>query len=169
VANRLDRNTSGLLLAGKTLQGQQNLSKALNDRSLKKIYHCVVKGALTEDVLLEGYLEKDEVTNTVSLSQEPKADAKPIKTFFHPLEVAKDTTLLEVQLFTGRTHQIRAHLSYLGHPILGDPKYGDLQWNQEMKKKYGVKSQLLHAYSLTFADGRRFVAPEPELFQRVMQ
>ena len=77
-------------------------------------------------------------------------------------------TLLEVHLLTGRTHQIRAHLASVGHPLAGDPKYGDPTWNRFLADNYGITRQLLHAYSITFADGRQFMAEEPAIFETLL-
>jgi 23S rRNA pseudouridine955/2504/2580 synthase len=171
VANRLDRNTSGLILAGKTLQGQQFLSRSLSDHRLKKLYQCLVKGYLTEDFVLEGFLQKDASDNRAVLFSQPGKGRKPIKTAFHPLgriDGSGEFTLLEVQLFTGRTHQIRAHLADIGHPVLGDPKYGDAALNRQLRQDYGIHRQLLHAYCITFEDGRTMSAPLPEDFQALL-
>ena len=161
ICNRLDRNTSGIVLFAKNLPTSQKLSEALKVRSCKKLYHAVVIGEVKESQQVDGYLLKDEKTNKVTIKPEPFKDAKEIKTAYRPMAHLKgDLTLLEIHLITGRTHQIRAHLAYINHPILGDNKYGDANVN----KKYKVKSQLLHAYSIEFEDGKKFVAKEPEEF-----
>ncbi len=165
IANRLDRNTSGLLLFGKSLKGQQMLSKAMKERSAEKIYHCVVKGNIDKGLHLKGYLYKNETTNQVQIQTEPFLDAKYVETSYEPLESNGDYSLLKVHLITGRTHQIRAHLASIGHPIIGDPKYGDREVNREAHVRY----QLLHAYSIQLEDGRKFVAPEPAAFAKVME
>lgn len=169
IANRLDRNTSGLVLAGKTLAGQQKLAEMLRERSAKKIYHCVVKGQIKEASHLEGFLLKDVSTNQVRVVETPQPDAKPIATAYKPLVIGRDATLLEVHLITGRSHQIRAHLASIGHPIAGDPKYGNLAWNQMLRQKYHITSQLLHAYSITFSDGTCYIAEEPEIFSDIIR
>lgn len=169
VANRLDRNTSGIVLAGKTLAGQQFLSDILRDRSAKKIYHCIVRGKVEEEMHLKGYLLKDERSNQVQIFSDETQDAKPIETAYRPLVVGPDATLLEVHLITGRSHQIRAHLASIGHPIAGDPKYGDMVWNKKLRQDFSVRSQLLHAYSITLPDGRTFIADEPEIFSQIMR
>lgn len=169
IANRLDRNTSGIVLAGKTLAGQQFLSDILRDRSAKKIYHCIVRGKVEEEMHLKGYLLKDERSNQVQIFSDETQDAKPIETAYRPLVVGPDATLLEVHLITGRSHQIRAHLASIGHPIAGDPKYGDMVWNKKLRQDFSVRSQLLHAYSITLPDGRTFIADEPEIFSQIMR
>ncbi|MCR5222437.1 MAG: RluA family pseudouridine synthase [Lachnospiraceae bacterium] len=144
VCNRLDRNTSGLLLCSKSLQGARLLSKILKDRSVHKYYACIVKGTVREPFLLEGYLKKDEKSNKVQILEEPAEDADPVKTRVYPVISDGDLSLLKIELITGKTHQIRVHLSSIDHPILGDQKYGDRDLNQ----KYRCSSQLLHAYRL---------------------
>lgn len=161
VVNRLDRNTSGIIVFSKNLKSSQYLSKALKDRNCKKIYHAVVLGRIEEKKIIDGYLLKDEKTNKVSISKEAADGAKKISTEYFPIkEINDELTLLGIHLITGRTHQIRAHLSSIGHPILGDFKYGNSKFN----KKYNVKDQLLHAYSLELEDGSNFTAKEPEEF-----
>ncbi len=167
VANRLDRNTTGLILAGKTLQGQQMLSESLKSRDIKKLYHCVVYGNMTEGRRVDGFLLKDEAANKVSILQQPQKDAKPIATEYRPLEIGDNVTLVEVHLITGRSHQIRAHLASLGYPVIGDVKYGNPRVNREYERRYHVRHQLLHAYSVTLPDGRHFEAADPAVFARI--
>lgn len=126
---------------------------------------------------LKGYLKKDTALNQSRILEHPCRDGKPVETWYKSVEVFRDYTLLEVLLVTGRSHQIRAHLASIGHPLLGDPKYGDPSLNQRLRKKYGVKAQLLHAFrmefpqtegSLSYLSGRTFAAPEPEIFRKLM-
>lgn len=162
ICNRLDRNTSGLVVAGKTLPGLQKMSELLRERSLHKFYLCIVKGEVREERKITGYLTKDEQTNQVTVFmqdstayQERKAmtvHGDYIETGYRPLAVTEDGTLLEVELITGKTHQIRAHLAGIGHPIAGDMKYGDSEYNREMRQKYGVHHQMLHAWRMVFPD-----------------
>lgn len=175
VCNRLDRNTSGLVAAGKTLAGLQALSKMFQDRSLHKYYLCVVWGKVKEKKRVEGHLVKNEKTNQVQILPKGK-EGVLICTEYEPVEYKDGYTLLKVLLVTGRTHQIRAHLSSLGHPIVGDYKYGDLAVNQAAKEKFGVNSQMLHGFQMVFPrmsgpikalGGKSFTAPPPKEFERI--
>lgn len=162
ICNRLDRNTTGIVLCGKSLLGLQVLSKALVERSVHKYYRCMVEGTVTESMALDGYLCKDEKTNTVAISKQALPGYEPIRTNFVPIEHRNGYTELEVELITGKTHQIRAHLASIAHPIVGDYKYSGKQ-----DKQY--HHQLLHAYRVVFPDnfelshlsGREFICPKP--------
>ena len=174
VCNRLDRNTSGIVAAGKSLTGLQTLSQWFRDRSVGKYYRCLVKGNLSEKQRICGYLKKNHQTNQVSVTDDPTEGSVKIETEYEPIARGKETTLLEVHLITGKTHQIRAHLSQIGHPILGDPKYGDLKLNKTLH----LQKQLLHAYRLELPKttgalseiaGKTVIAPLPEHFKKVCQ
>lgn len=176
VCNRLDRNTSGLLIAGKSLPGLQQMSALLRDRSLHKYYCCVVKGTMQGTCHLKGYLVKDHASNRVTILKQLPKDGKeseaaqPIETVYRVIASREEETLLEVLLVTGRSHQIRAHLASIGHPILGDPKYGSASWN---KSHPGLRGQLLHAWRLEFPpgdaaySGRCFFAEPPKPFEQI--
>ncbi len=164
VCNRLDRNTSGLLVAGKTIKGLQKASEELGSRTAQKYYLTLVKGHIEAPQKLTGYLVKDEKANQVTISD--KGPGEHIETAYRPLRYYGDATLLEVQLITGKTHQIRAHLASVGHPVLGDPKYGDAELNRELRRATGIHSQLLHAYRIEFSDGLAVEAEEPETFSK---
>lgn len=167
VCNRLDRNTSGLLACGKTMKGLQELSFALKERTIKKYYICLVKGNVVKSIRVSGYLLKNETTNQVQIYEKPVPDAKRIETAYEPLSYENGYTLLKVHLITGRSHQIRAHLAYLGHPIIGDPKYGEAVLNKAVRQKYGLTHQLLHAYQMVFEDGTEIFAPIPQIFDKI--
>ena len=159
-ANRLDRNTSGLILCGKTLAGLQYLSKVIKNRTLEKYYRCIVEGSILERELLEGYLSKDSVKNQVAISTKADEHTSYVKTEIDPIGQYKYSdqtyTELSVHLITGKPHQIRAHLSSIGHPILGDKKYGGsiklTPKRQKENKLSTIKRQLLHAYRVVFPD-----------------
>lgn len=177
VCNRLDRNTSGIVLFGKTIQGLQKMSELLQERKLKKYYRCVVDGVLHKKGHLKGYLSKDE-NQKAFIEKEPGEGLKYIETSYYPILVKEKETLLEVELITGRFHQIRTHLAHIGHPILGDPKYGDKERNKYISKKYKTKGQMLHAYRLEMPHMEEelwsplsnsiFIAKEPASFYRWM-
>lgn len=150
VCNRLDRNTSGLVLAGCSLTGTQTLSKMLNDRTIDKYYYCIVDGVMTDKKKVSGYLKKDEKTNKVTVTAEKKEGSSYIETYYEPVKNNGKLTLLRIKLITGKPHQIRAHLAWTGHPIAGDYKYGNKKLNQYVKNGYGCNSQLLHAGEVTF-------------------
>ena len=171
VVNRIDRNTSGLILFGKTLKGSQYLSKLLSDRDILKLYRCVVKGRVDKETVLKGYLKKDEATNRVVIKDNPFEDAKYIETGLKPVAYSKDglLTLCEVHLITGKSHQIRAHLAHIGHPLVGDYKYGDKAFNDGYKAKYKIMSQLLHSYRIVIDENNDLVAPMPKIYDRLMQ
>lgn len=165
VCNRLDRNTSGLVLAGKSLRGSQTLSKMIKDRTIDKYYITVVKGKISSDCSIEGYLTKNEKTNKVSIHEKSSKDERYIRTDYHVIKATDEYTVLEVWLITGRPHQIRAHLASIGHPVLGDYKYGDSIIN----KKYNLKDQLLHAYRVVFPDKKEYKADLPKEFDKFME
>ena len=177
VCNLLDRNTSGLVAAGCSLAGLQKLSAMFKDRSLHKYYLCVVSGSVREKKRIEGFLKKDEKTNQVTISQREMPDSAPICTEYEPLMETDTYTLLKVTLITGRTHQIRAHLASIGHPIVGDAKYGNVRVNEEAKRQYHIRSQMLHSWKLVFPQmeeplahlsGKSFTAPLPGEFKKVL-
>lgn len=178
VCNRLDRNTSGIVLCGKSLAGSQALSRVIKERTISKFYRTICVGRLEGEQKLQGYLCKDVATNKVTIRKEAvSADDNYIETAYKPITSNKEYTLLEVELITGKTHQIRAHLASTGHPIIGDYKYGIRKVNDTCKKDFALESQLLHAYRIVFPaaeegalagmSGKEIIAPLPKQFERI--
>lgn len=154
VANRLDRNTSGIILAGISLKGSQYLGRALKGRSLDKYYYTIVKGVMKNDIRCQGYLHKDYPENKstvigkaayLRLNDDEKTEYSGIDTEFIPLASNDAYTLLKVKIYTGKSHQIRAHLKAMGYSVLGDKKYGEHSVNRYIEGKYGLRHHLLHS------------------------
>jgi len=186
ICNRLDRNTSGLIICGKTMQGLKIMNGLLRDRSLRKYYQCIVLGAVSESFSLQGYLHKDAKTNTVTIHPKKVKGADEIQTEVWPEKNLQASingreiplSLLKIHLITGKPHQIRAHLSSIGHPIIGDYKYGNRKINDWFRQKYGIESQLLHAHCLRFPmlegtlanlSEKEFTAPLPDSFLKILE
>ena len=150
ICNRLDRNTSGIIIGAKNYNTLKAINYSLKNRTISKYYKCIVKGKVKNDQKLEGFLVKDKETNKVSVSIDELEDSKQIETQVKVLHTNNEYSLLEINLITGRTHQIRAHLSSIDHPVIGDMKYGDRKVNDFFKKQYGLNSQYLHAYKIIF-------------------
>ena len=174
IANRLDRNTSGIALAGKTLQGARLLSEFIRHRTIKKYYLALLDGKpdLKKDkpVTVEAYIIKDKKTNIVSVFDEKTDGSVPIKMKYRPAdetmkktyinyckkngindELTLDKTLVEVELITGKTHQIRAYFSYISHPLSGDAKYGSGRVKDYKNKSF----YFLRAYKIVMPEDER--------------
>ncbi len=148
LCNRIDRNTGGIVIAAKNAEALRVMNEKIRDREIEKRYLCAVHGVPTpREATLKGYLLKDEMQNKVCIfSDHPPKGAKTILTKYRVVSVCDGDALLEVELLTGRTHQIRAHMAYIGHPLWGDGKYGK---NREDKRR-GFKYQALYSYKLRF-------------------
>lgn len=148
LVNRIDRNTSGIVIAAKNAESLRILNLKMKERELHKKYICILCGTLKKDTeILKAFLDKNSSENKVYISNKMKnKNYKTILTKYSVIDKSKKFTLAEIELLTGRTHQIRAHMAYLGYPLLGDGKYGVNRINREM----GYKYQALCAYKLKF-------------------
>lgn len=147
LCNRLDRNTSGIVICAKNAESLRLLNRIVKEREITKNYLCITLGTpAPKEATISAYLEKNESTNTVYVSDKKTPTNKTIITKYKVLKSQNGLSLCEIDLITGRTHQIRAHMAYIGHPLLGDGKYGI---NQENRQR-GIKTQALCAYKLTF-------------------
>lgn len=168
LCNRLDRNTGGIVIAAKNAEALRILNQKIKDRELEKKYLCITAGVpkKKEDTMTH-YLFKDSKTNTVIVSDKKTPQNKTIITKYKVLRHDSELALCEVELLTGRTHQIRAHMAYIGCPLLGDGKYG----NNRVNRSHGIKTQALYSYKLKFVfktdsgilsylDGREFTAED---------
>ncbi len=168
--HRLDRNTSGLVLCGKTVGGQQFLAKALRERTVKKEYLALIRGHLPREGSFKAFHAKDPRTNRVRILEEQRPGSESIETIFHEIARQGGHSLIRAELVTGRSHQIRAHLAHLGCPIVGDLKYGGM--DPEFPE---ARTQLLHAERVTFAEnaeklaGEFFAAPVPASMKGVLR
>lgn len=181
VCNRLDRNTSGIILAGMSLNGSRYLSKVLRDRTLDKYYYTVVAGDFKEALCETAYIKKNKDSNvsevisraeyeTVSAAGKlPQDSYDKIEAGFYPISGNGEYTLLKVKLITGKSHQIRAQLARLGYPIIGDNKYGDAVRNRQFRDRYKLRGQLLHAGEVVLSKTIQIIAPFPEIFLRVCE
>lgn len=148
LANRIDRNTGGIVLGAKNAETLRILNEKIKLREIEKRYLCITVGRLPKKKdVIEGFMVKDEKKNTVKVYNKPVPGGKSMKTGYEVIEAKGELSLVEVQLFTGRTHQIRAHLSSIGCPLLGDGKYGT---NAVNKKYGGYKKQCLYSYKTGF-------------------
>ena len=169
ICNRLDRNTSGIVIAGKSLAGLQKMSELLKERMVDKYYLTIVEGVMRKPEVIHGYLRKDEKTNQAAVYEQAGEGRSYIETGYEPLTDNGIYTLLRVKLITGKTHQIRSHLGSIGHPLLGDVKYGG-------KRYKGLSGYLLHASEVHFPElpesfkelsGECVKAPLPLTFKNI--
>ena len=174
LCNRIDRNTAGIVIAAKNAVALRIMNEKIKNREIDKFYLAAVHGVpKPESATIKGYLKKDEKNNMVKIwEKDPKNGAKEIITKYKVIAKTKDTSLLEVELLTGRTHQIRAHMAFIGHPLVGDGKYGI---NREDRQK-GYKYQALCSYKLRFSfakdieteldylSGKEFKIPKKDIY-----
>ncbi len=147
LVNRIDRNTGGIVIAAKNAEALRILNSKMKARQIKKFYLCLVHGWLKKKSgILTGYITKDERKNKAAVSKKMTAGGKEIKTGYRVISEENNQSLLEIELFTGRTHQIRAQMTAIGHPLLGDKKYCKSEYMNDSKYKY----QALYAYRVIF-------------------
>lgn len=175
--NRLDRNTSGIIIVAKNYQSLQAMNLMIKEDKIVKKYLALVKGEITKNKDLKGFLLKDVKTNRVGIIAQERKGSKFIHTKYQPIKSNEDFSLLEIHLITGRSHQIRAHLASEGYPIIGDYKYGKKEDNKYFYQQFKLNSQFLHAYFiqfqncpsfLSYIEGKIFKASLPEELKKIL-
>ncbi|PKM53977.1 MAG: RNA pseudouridine synthase [Firmicutes bacterium HGW-Firmicutes-5] len=174
VSNRLDRNTTGIVLSAKSLPMAQIINQKIKNHEVVKLYKSIVFGKIDKDIELKDTIHKDHNNNKVSIDQDGEI---MIHTLLKPLRWNESFTEVEIEIKTGKTHQIRVHLASIGHPVIGDNKYGNIHLNKDFKRKYNLNHQLLHAYSYQFIEGdipldneryyKPFIAINPDLYNTI--
>lgn len=147
LCNRIDRNTQGIVIIAKNAEALRIMNEKIKNREVEKYYICVVEGIMKKKHdTLKAFLRRDEKKKQVCIFDSPKPDAKTILTEYKVLKTGKSRSLLEIHLLTGRTHQIRAHMAHVGHPLLGDGKYG----NPELNRACNINKQVLCSHKVVF-------------------
>ena len=177
-AHRLDRNTSGIVIFGKNLPTLQQLLELFRTRDqIEKKYTLLVRGIVSPEGKIDLPLEKDSVKKRVFVSHSKNAKTA-LTSYVREKAFPAGFSLVSAELLTGRTHQLRVHFAAIGHPIVGDGKYGDYKVNERFEKRYGLKSQFLHAGYFRFKDitgylsylsGKEFIAPLPKKEADILQ
>ena len=175
ICNRLDRNTSGVIIGAKSYAALKGVNESLRNRDVEKYYLTIVSGSMKGHFESKATLVKDTDLNKVSINSNHEDD-KEIITKINSLKNNRRYSFLEIELITGRTHQIRAHLAYLNHPVIGDRKYGNKGVNRMMREKFDLNDQLLHSNrmvlhglkdDLDYLNGMEFIADLPDKFMRI--
>jgi len=174
VSNRLDRNTTGIILSAKSLPMAQIINQKIKNHEVIKLYRSIVFGKIDKDIELKDRIHKDHSHNKVSIDHDGEI---MIHTIIKPIRWNESFSEVEIEIKTGKTHQIRVHLASIGHPIIGDNKYGNSHLNHNLKHKYNLNHQLLHAYSYQFIEGdmpldneryyKPFIASYPDLYHTI--
>ena len=177
-AHRLDRNTSGIVIFGKNLPTLQQLLELFRTRDqIEKRYTLLVRGIVSPEGKIDLPLEKDSVKKRVFVSHSKNAKTA-LTSYVREKAFPAGFSLVSAELLTGRTHQLRVHFAAIGHPIVGDGKYGDYEVNERFEKRYGLKNQFLHAGYFRFKDitgylsylsGKEFIAPLPKKEADILQ
>lgn len=175
--NRLDKDTTGLILFGLNEKTIKYFNEIFADHEkVEKKYLALVSGQILEEGIVDAPIRKNFQKHKMVICPEKNGGKKSL-TIFNPVKVFDDSTLLELTLKTGRTHQIRVHMSYIRHHVIGDYKYGDFKINNKYKNEFGLTTQFLHSYSLTFncldgeykyLNGKKFSCEMPENFKKIL-
>jgi len=178
-AHRLDRNTSGIVLFAKNLPALQELLRMFRERTeIEKKYELLVRGQIDREGEINLPLKKDSEKKMVYVVPVERGGKTAITRYRRLQAFPAGYSLVEAELLTGRTHQLRVHFAHIGHPIVGDAKYGDFAVNDTFQELYGLKNQFLHAYQFKFRDnvtglfqylaGKEFVSPLPKNLQKIL-
>ena len=177
ICNRLDRNTGGIVLFGKNFKAVKALNDIIKKREIDKFYLTVLEGNLKNDGIIEAYHLKDRINNKSEISSEFKEGAKKVITKYKKIAENGKFNLVEVDLVTGKSHQIRASFKFIGCNVIGDTKYGNSEINRFFKIKYGFENQFLHSYKIVFKDDcgffdylkeKKFIAPLDDIKEKIV-